>query len=363
MTETAIRANTSEAHQLYQRGVAAARGGQKRIAAVLLTRSVQLDPRNEAAWLWLSGVVDDPHQIAFCLQAVLRLNPANERAQQGMNWLEKRKLLEHAPSSPVSPQTAAMLNIPLDTLKEREERPQSQPTADGVEHREAWWIGWRHLRGDERKSRLFLPITLIVLLASILLLHSSLVQAKNENMRRIAEAQAAEVAASVPTAAVAVTPESTAQAVAILSGETATDREAAAIYYLSALGPLRQQLRDAVDTYRNASGKPGSTSVALAAAARSAHDEVANALESLKRLEPPSNLQTAHDAYIAGLEAELLAWQDMLDFYGSYKAELSNRAGLHFQEANSHFQRAKQLLDQQPQRLELLSKMSVHTPR
>src|SRR4051812_19612050 len=100
MTETAIRANTSEAHRLYQRGVAAARGGQKRIAAGLLTRSVQLDPHNEAAWLWLSGVLDDPHQMAFCLNAVLRLNPANEHAQRGIRWLQDHKLLDESAKPP-----------------------------------------------------------------------------------------------------------------------------------------------------------------------------------------------------------------------------------------------------------------------
>ena len=63
MLETAIKSNEREAARLYQRGVAAARGGQRRVAAGLLSRAVQLNPRHELAWLWLSGVLDAPDEI------------------------------------------------------------------------------------------------------------------------------------------------------------------------------------------------------------------------------------------------------------------------------------------------------------
>ena len=75
MAETAIKSNQREAARLFERGVAAARGGQRRVAAGLLARVVQLDPRHEMGWLWLSGVLDDSEEIAFCLRAVLAVNP------------------------------------------------------------------------------------------------------------------------------------------------------------------------------------------------------------------------------------------------------------------------------------------------
>ena len=86
MAEPAIKSDHAEAARLFERGVAAARGGQRRVAAGLLSRAVQYDPRHEQAWLWLSGVLDSPEEIAFCLRSVLTLNPDNERARQGLGW-------------------------------------------------------------------------------------------------------------------------------------------------------------------------------------------------------------------------------------------------------------------------------------
>src|SRR5918911_5703272 len=101
MAETAIKSNQREAARLFERGVAAARGGQRRVAAGLLARAVQLDPRHEMGWLWLSGVLDEPNEIAFCLRSVLAVNPHNERARQGLAWLEERGQIARQPAPAV----------------------------------------------------------------------------------------------------------------------------------------------------------------------------------------------------------------------------------------------------------------------
>src|SRR5919197_6482084 len=98
MTESAIKSNQREAARLFERGVAAARGGQRRVAAGLLARTVQLDPRHEMGWLWLSGVLDEPNEIAFCLRSVLAVNPHNARARDGLAWLEQRALIPAQPA-------------------------------------------------------------------------------------------------------------------------------------------------------------------------------------------------------------------------------------------------------------------------
>ena len=98
MAETAIKSNQREAARLFERGVAAAKGGQRRVAAGLLARVVQLDPRHELGWLWLSGVLEDPGEIAFCLRSVLSVNPHNERARQGLIWLEERGQIAPQPA-------------------------------------------------------------------------------------------------------------------------------------------------------------------------------------------------------------------------------------------------------------------------
>lgn len=72
---------------LLQDGIRAARAGQREQARDLLMQVIQADERNEAAWLWLSGVVDDPEDVRVCLQNALDINPSNEKAQKGMAWL------------------------------------------------------------------------------------------------------------------------------------------------------------------------------------------------------------------------------------------------------------------------------------
>ncbi|HEU4323577.1 MAG TPA: hypothetical protein VFS21_10560 [Roseiflexaceae bacterium] len=75
---------------LLEQGIAAVRAGQREEARDILTRLVEVDERNEQAWLWLSGVLDDPEDVRICLENVLDLNPANTQAQQGLKWLESR---------------------------------------------------------------------------------------------------------------------------------------------------------------------------------------------------------------------------------------------------------------------------------
>lgn len=67
-------------------GIAAAKAGQHDVARQHFQSVLRNDPRNEAAWLWLSGLVG-PQQRRDCLQRVLAINPANELARRGMEEL------------------------------------------------------------------------------------------------------------------------------------------------------------------------------------------------------------------------------------------------------------------------------------
>lgn len=53
-------------------------------------RVIEVDERNEQAWLWLSGVVDTDEDRLICLENVLTLNPDNVRARAGLKWLQQR---------------------------------------------------------------------------------------------------------------------------------------------------------------------------------------------------------------------------------------------------------------------------------
>jgi hypothetical protein len=50
-------------------------------------RLVELDERNELAWLWLSEVVDDPGEREVCLENVLTINPGNAAARRNLEAL------------------------------------------------------------------------------------------------------------------------------------------------------------------------------------------------------------------------------------------------------------------------------------
>ena len=78
----------TEPDLLLAQGIAAARAGDKSTARRLLTQVIQEDSRSEAAWLWLSSVLDTPQGRAFCLRRVLDCNPRNQTAQKGLAALE-----------------------------------------------------------------------------------------------------------------------------------------------------------------------------------------------------------------------------------------------------------------------------------
>lgn len=68
-------------------GIAAYKQGRKQAASQYIKEAIQLDPQNEKAWLWLSGVVDSDEQRRDCLRRVLAINPDNRTARLGLEKL------------------------------------------------------------------------------------------------------------------------------------------------------------------------------------------------------------------------------------------------------------------------------------
>ncbi len=361
--ESSVRANSGEAQRLYQRGVAAARGGQKRIAAGFLTRSVQLDPRNEGAWLWLSGVLEDPRQVAFCLKSVLNINPNNERAKRGLAWLEQRHTVN----------TGGMTTASLSAIETpvAPPVPARKPDPDTPAGSDSWWVGWRQWRRESRTFRLLLWSLPILILGLALAIHQLYYQSYTTAMQEGEElTRQATEAVAVPTAEIATTlqpamSEAEQEALAVvpvLEAEPASVRESKTIAYMDALSSLRTDLRGAVDTYREVTGRPGNT-VNHVAATQTLYNEVEQAYQRMQGMNPPADLISAHNEYMSGLQEELAALNDMLEFYGSYQIDLANRAVLRFQTANEHFDRARTMFDARLQQLATESNVSVHTIR
>lgn len=95
--------------QLVERGAAALRTGDVTHARNLLREALQLDPANDQAWVWVSGIVADDGQRRECLARALRYNPQNVMAQRGLAVLDAR--IAPADPAPVATQNFASLRV------------------------------------------------------------------------------------------------------------------------------------------------------------------------------------------------------------------------------------------------------------
>lgn len=79
------------ASELLAKGKLAATSGQKDIAREALGHVVEMEPNNEEAWLWLSGVASSLTQMRTALDKVLSINPNNQQAREGLAWVTTRE--------------------------------------------------------------------------------------------------------------------------------------------------------------------------------------------------------------------------------------------------------------------------------
>jgi hypothetical protein len=80
--------STPEMEQLLQRAITLVNAGELDQGRALLEKILEQDPKNDQAWVWLSGCVDDPMQRRICLQQALSANPENQAALDGMRVLD-----------------------------------------------------------------------------------------------------------------------------------------------------------------------------------------------------------------------------------------------------------------------------------
>jgi hypothetical protein len=80
--------------RLLRAGVNAVHEERLEEARELLYQVIDLDERNERAWLWLSAVVTGIDERIVCLDSVLAINPHHELAREGLRYLlmQRREL-------------------------------------------------------------------------------------------------------------------------------------------------------------------------------------------------------------------------------------------------------------------------------
>ena len=86
---------------MLQEAVEAIRQGQRGRARDLLTRLLRADASNTQYWLWMSSVVETPKEQIYCLQSILKVDPNNKAARQGLVLLGD--LPPESEIKPVSP--------------------------------------------------------------------------------------------------------------------------------------------------------------------------------------------------------------------------------------------------------------------
>jgi hypothetical protein len=119
--------------ELLRQGIDAARGGRRSDARAILMRVVETEPRNEIAWMWLTGVVDDLEDKIIACENVLTINPDNKRVKAYLGSLlqqngaiarspanESSVVVQH-PSAPALSQTDRKPATPADLLSQAEQ--------------------------------------------------------------------------------------------------------------------------------------------------------------------------------------------------------------------------------------------------
>jgi hypothetical protein len=81
-----------EIQQLLDEGIASLSIGNKEEARRKLMQVINADERNEHAWLYLSEAVESDEDRQICLENVLTINPANERAETELKALQEKML-------------------------------------------------------------------------------------------------------------------------------------------------------------------------------------------------------------------------------------------------------------------------------
>jgi hypothetical protein len=104
--------------------ILAAKAGRNSEARRLLESVLNVDERNEQAWLWMSGVVDDAEERAICLENVLTINPDNQVARQGLAALRATP----GAGRPAAPDTPAVAREP-SPVAGQPQAPAPQPPA------------------------------------------------------------------------------------------------------------------------------------------------------------------------------------------------------------------------------------------
>jgi tetratricopeptide (TPR) repeat protein len=81
---------------LLQQAMSAVRAGHELTARDIFLEVIEINPRNETAWMWLTGLLDDLDDCIYACQQVLEINPGNVHVSNYLGQLiaDKKKKQE-----------------------------------------------------------------------------------------------------------------------------------------------------------------------------------------------------------------------------------------------------------------------------
>lgn len=77
--------------KLLQLGITAAKDGNKEGARILFKQVLDMDKKNDRAWVWLASVAESNQQRRQYLETALKYNPQNEQAQKAIKKLSAKR--------------------------------------------------------------------------------------------------------------------------------------------------------------------------------------------------------------------------------------------------------------------------------
>jgi thioredoxin-like negative regulator of GroEL len=105
---------------IFNQAIQAIQAGQTERARDLLTRVLKENPQNSEAWLWMSAVVTTKKEQVYCLQQVLRQDPDNPDARQGLILLGAVPADDQVLPAPVIRRKWEISLVSADTLPDEE---------------------------------------------------------------------------------------------------------------------------------------------------------------------------------------------------------------------------------------------------
>lgn len=118
---------TQDIDALLRAGINAAKTGDRTRARELLMQVVEADERRPLAWLWLSGVVDGLEDRKVCLENVLALDPANQAARRGLEWVRGQEPVSGPPQADTNREPPARVDPQMPLLPARPPAPEAEP--------------------------------------------------------------------------------------------------------------------------------------------------------------------------------------------------------------------------------------------